>query len=124
MNSITVEQVAVVCWCGMGYSIPKNLYSEARRTADGGKGLTVYCPLGHEWVSNGDPEVKRLRDELARRTAQLDQTAARARSAEAQAAKAERKLRRVEKGTCPECQRHFVNVARHMKSKHAKVSTI
>lgn len=39
---------------------------------------------------------------------------------EAEAAKARRKLKRVQNGVCPCCNRSFWNLERHMKSKHPK----
>lgn len=119
-HSVAIEMIPTVCWCGIAYEIPKNLDDHAHETADDPtkKALGVYCPLGHVWVYNSSTEVKRLRDELTRTRAQLDQAHARANDTYGRLARTERKLKRVAKGTCPECKRHFVNLARHMKSKH------
>jgi hypothetical protein len=119
---IGVEQHETTCWCGLAFSFPVSLYQEAQRKADlqPPVQMAIYRPLGHTFVYNPSSEVKRLREALAAEQSRHAQTRARAESAEQTAARQERKLKRVEKGTCPECQRHFVNVARHMKSKHSK----
>jgi len=40
------------------------------------------------------------------------------------AAKAQRKLKRVHRGVCPDCNRSFENLARHMHTKHGVKTTL
>jgi hypothetical protein len=86
------------------------------------------CPNGHQrgWVK-GEEEIER--EKIRRERDQLKQDAARLAeeiaSANARAETAERKVqqakRRAVAGVCPCCTRTFVNVQRHMKSKHPNV---
>jgi len=127
--AIGVNQTGVSCWCGIEFSVPTSLYNEARRTADDPslKTVHIYCPIGHTFIYGISSRVEELEKELNR--ARLDRDTARSRAAAAEgravkmenkAAKLDRKVKRIEKGVCPECNRHFTNVARHMKTKHAK----
>jgi len=82
---------------------------ERRRRQDHAR---FYCPHGHaNWY-----EYETDLEKEQRKSAML---ADQVRMEREERQKAERKLKRVEKGTCPKCNRHFVNVERHMKSKHA-----
>lgn len=113
---ITTELVEVVCWCGVPHAIPAALDDQANR-----KGMAVHCPLGHKWVTK-DPEHERLkrenaglRDARERLIRQRDDEARAHSATKAQLTKARN---RIAKGVCPCCNRQFVNVARHMASKH------
>jgi hypothetical protein len=116
----------VTCWCGIRHAIPDNLHRQARSDPE----FVVFCPLGHKWVHRkSDAQVEREKREAAeeratRLRAQLDQTRA---EAEHQAAKARgykgalvQAKKRSAKGVCPVagCKRHFVDVQRHVASKH------
>lgn len=118
------------CWCGIQMAIPSDLYDYAQR-----KGSTVYCPLGHTFVY-GDTQYKRLQAEaakaraekeraeqqLVRERARTDQAQAEAQHEKRRAAAARGQLtkakKRIGKGVCPCCNRHFANVERHMENKH------
>lgn len=110
------ELVVETCWCGLGHAIPQSLAEAARKTGQG-----VYCPLGHEWIV-GESEVDRLTKKAARLTARLDQERQRAATLEASrnALKGEitKAKKRASAGVCPCCNRSFVQLARHMKTKH------
>lgn len=110
------ELVLETCWCGIGHAIPSSLARQAEEN-----GTTVYCPLGHAW-SCTETEVDKLRKQVAAKTAQLDQEKARTRTLEASrnALKGEitKAKKRVGKGVCPCCNRHFANVERHMSTQH------
>lgn len=77
-----------------------------------------YCPSGHSQIFTSESEAEKnarlLREEQARhhRTLQRVNDESKARE------KAERKLRSVSRGVCPECNRSFENLARHMACKH------
>lgn len=100
--------------CFIVFALPKRFISERR--ADH---RTFYCPVGH-WMNYKDKsEAEQLKEQLEReqqKSALLERTARTERLAHEATKK---KLHRVGKGTCPECNRHFKNVERHMKSKHA-----
>jgi hypothetical protein len=112
----TEELVVHTCWCGMAHAIPRVLSNTASR-----EGTAVYCPAGHTWVVKNS-EMSLLKQQVATRTAELDQERARANAAEAKAkklvAEAKRLQKRASAGVCPCCNRTFQNVGRHMKTQH------
>lgn len=73
---------------------------------------TFYCPNGHPQSYIGETEAERLKKQLAQETS-------RRALAEDNASKFERKLKRVQNGVCPECNRSFENLQRHIKTKHS-----
>jgi len=99
--------------CGIWFAFPESIVERRRRD-----GRTFYCPNGHPraWF---ETEAQKLRKRLEWQEAETARERAARFEAETAARKANQKLRRVERGTCPECRRHFVNVERHMKTKHA-----
>lgn len=105
--------------CGIVFAAPRAFWDERRRT---GKGWS--CPNGHSRIFT-ETDVQKLqkqldaekhRAEMFRREA--DEQRKQAIAARGQVTKARNKLARVDKGVCPECNRSFANVARHMRSKH------
>lgn len=109
--------------CGITFAMPISF--RAARMDDG---KTFYCPNGHGRVFTDTTEAK-LRRELER------ERAARQRAEELRAAsckeaehnaiewrKSKTRLRnlreRVKNGVCPCCKRSFVQLARHMATKH------
>jgi hypothetical protein len=130
VSEIVTQQtlVVVTCWCGMRHAIPKELDEFCHREHRDGKSHTVYCPLGHTYSIAGEGESKRLARELAQERAKHDQTKAALRSADT-ALVSERKksasvAKRVGNGVCPCCNRSFVNLQRHMKTKHPKFKDV
>lgn len=113
--------------CKIVFLIPVSLYNVGVERADG---LSIYCPNGHPWhFTRGESEADKLRrerDRLRQRIAEKDDEIALAERKAAQwRAKlqaAEKETRRVKTrangGVCPCCSRHFVQVERHMKTKH------
>lgn len=94
--------------CGIQFAVPEHW---RKTTRDDHR--TFYCPSGHsQWY----PDETELEKERRKSQVLADQV----RMEREQREKAERKLRRVEKGVCPQCNRCFKNVERHMKSKHPK----
>lgn len=82
-----------------------------------------YCDRAQHW--SGETRVNKLEKQLQRERAAHDQTRAdrnsikRSRTAvKGELTKEKKKTARTMKGVCPCCNRHFANVARHMKSKH------
>src|SRR5262245_3533025 len=112
--------VSVTCWCGIEHAIPSALDRTARET-----GRTVFCPLGHQWTRKESElaQERRRRQRLQQDNARLAEERAaleqRARTAEAALG---RHKRRSAAGLCPCCNRSFVNMARHMKTKHPDFS--
>jgi hypothetical protein len=87
-----------------------------------------YCPRGHPQSFKGESEAERLRKLLADANANATKLAQRALDAELAEQKAETARRKLEKrvraGVCPCCSRSFVNLKRHMATKHPeKVAT-
>lgn len=104
--------------CSMAFGMSANFI---KRRRDDHK--MFYCPAGHNNYYNGKTEAQRLRDELTKKEASLEQErarAAQARHERDQVAKAHRKMRkRVMNGVCPCCNRSFENLRRHMETQHS-----
>ena len=109
--------------CGVWYTVPEIVYDCHKR-----EGGYHCCPNGHSrgWEKGSNAiereNIRRERDQLKQDAARLnDELAAERKRAE----EAERKIVRVHKraaaGVCPCCNRTFLNVQRHMKSKHPNV---
>lgn len=111
LAEVTLETTSC-CNCGINFAAP-DWFLKSRR--QDGKGF--YCPNGHG-LSWHETEADRLRKQLNEQVREATRQSERARQAEERAAKAERKLKRVARGTCPECNRSFANLARHMACKH------
>ncbi len=82
---------------------------------------SFYCPLGHarHYPAKNDAEL--LTDEqrkVRELKAHQDELLLVVGVQKREIANQKRKLARVEKGVCPECRRHCVNVERHMQNKH------
>ena len=115
--SFTETLEVTVCWCGMNSAMPAELLATARKDGT----TSVYCPLGHGGTF-GNSENSRLKKRLeaeeraaATRLAQLDQERAAHAATKGQLTKARK---RAANGVCPCCNRSFVDVARHVKTKH------
>jgi hypothetical protein len=110
------------CSCGVAFGIPSNLMGALRADSD----KWFYCPNGHRQhyskstedilkekfekdKSEKDKYISTLRDELCNeinRRADL-----------------ERKLKRTHNGVCTCCNRSFVNLKRHMETKHPELAS-
>lgn len=99
--------------CGIVFGVPTDWRN--RRLEDH---KMMYCPNGHQQHYAGKSEAEKLRDELERerRAKQMALDSARMESEQRQ--KAERKLKRVNRGVCPKCNRTFAELAKHMQTKH------
>jgi hypothetical protein len=119
--------VGPCCVCKSEMWLPTPLYDAANH----GRGkISFYCAYGHSQVfAEGESELDQLRRERDRARQQLAQrddeirTQARLIDNLKQQrdihAAAERKLKsRASHGVCPCCNRQFVNMAKHMQSKH------
>lgn len=116
--------------CGVVFAITRDY--EERRRDDGAK---FYCPNGHvnQWYESEADRAKKRAAELEKRLARTEEDRSRYQEwlrTEREAHKAtERSLsatkgvvtrtkRRIGKGVCPCCNRHFTNVERHMTTQH------
>jgi hypothetical protein len=116
------ELTVVTCWCGTAHAVPAELRDYQLRQHRDGQKFTVYCPLGHGYSPSGTPEVETVRRQLERAetraaslVAHLDQEKASHAATKGQLTKVRK---RAAKGVCPCCNRSFVNVARHVATKH------
>lgn len=126
----TELEIRVCPNCGITYALPARVVEDRR--AGGG---SWYCPNGHG-VSFRETDADRARKEAAQLRKKLDDEKQNAewwktRSREAQKAADHQESRangykgaltkvkkRVGNGVCPCCSRSFVDLGRHMQSKH------
>jgi hypothetical protein len=104
------------CRCGIPFSFPT--VAHRRRDHD-----TFYCPNGHAQSFKGESEEEKLKRALqAERTRASnlynEKTALETRL-QAQRRRETRTRARIQNGVCPDCNRTFTNLARHMHAKHA-----
>lgn len=92
--------------CGMVFGVPAEW--DRRRREDHKE---FVCPNGHAqyYPQETDAEKYKRKSQMLAEQVRMERE---------QREKAERKLKRVHRGVCPECKRTFANVERHMKSKH------
>ena len=94
-----------------------------QRCYDTGNG-TFACPYCKtDWGWTGKGKLQRVQAELEAERKRKECALARENEQRAAREKAERKLKRVHKGVCPECKRAFPNLARHMNTKHEHTKT-
>ncbi len=107
--------------CGIAFGV--TTFFEKRRRDDHG---TFYCPSGHSNWYPYQSDAEKLREQLAEEKRKLAVTQFELISAKQKAEATEKKIKRVEKriknGVCPCCNRQFVQMARHMKTKHPEYS--
>lgn len=118
--------IATRCWCGIRYAVPEEFDQAAHENPK----LATYCPLGHRGYftkSAADElrqELERERNRTTILNARLDQARAAAAHERSRANAYKGALvktrQRAAKGVCPVpgCRRHFVDVQRHVESKH------
>lgn len=103
--------------CGGPIVLSTHIYTRRREDHQG-----FYCPMGHHNYWPQDNKADRLRKQLAEKERQLAYERERAATNFAAREKAERKAKRLEKrisgGACPCCNRSFVALSRHIKTKH------
>lgn len=114
-----------VCWCGMWHAVPEELREyQMRQHRDGEKPIGIYCPLGHSGIPSGKGEAAKERERRERAEARAkaiqDQLDSEARAHSATKGQLTKAKKRIGKGVCPCCNRHFTNVERHMATQHPK----
>jgi hypothetical protein len=77
-----------------------------------------YCTNGHSQHYTGESEAEKNARLLREEQARHQRTIARENEERMAKEKLARKLKRVDRGVCPECNRTFTNLARHMHCKH------
>ena len=118
------------CNCGMRFPMFASFERHVRRYS-GGKDERgeFYCPKGHAQhysaESDGD-RAKRLAAELSAAKQREETLRYQARIAEqkrkAEVTKRKNIEKRIANGVCPCCKRTFIDLQRHMKSKHPEFS--
>lgn len=121
VRGASVPYEIVSCYaCGTTIAIESSLYAALLENKK-----LFWCPQGHEQHFTG----KNLKEQLAETKAQLEsekkkrewaEQSARAEKERADRALAAKKRlrKRVKNGVCPDCNRTFQNLQRHMATKH------
>lgn len=123
---VTTELVTEeCCFCGMLFAMTRDF--QQRRLRDKQQ---WFCPRGHSQVYLGESDqakIKRLERQVANAEEQARIEKAAATAAKAAATKARNQARKLEqrttRGVCPhpDCHRSFVDVARHVRTKHPEM---
>jgi hypothetical protein len=112
---ITLEETSC-CNCGVLFAVPDDWLANRRETGAG-----FYCPNGHSLVFKKS-EAQKLREQLEaeqRRVIRIsNERDAEKRYASAMKGQVTKLKKRAAAGLCPCCNRSFVQLERHMKSKH------
>ncbi|NIA70747.1 hypothetical protein HBA54_19285 [Pelagibius litoralis] len=116
-----VECIGLACGtCGVHFAMPLVQYETHRK-----EGGYHTCPNGHSrgWsdrnCETAVDKIRRERDRLQQRQAQLqDQIEGERRRTAAAKGQVTKLKNRAAAGVCPCCNRSFVNLQRHMKTKH------
>jgi hypothetical protein len=114
-RTVTLELITCSS-CDVAFAMPAAML---RRRRDDGQ--VFWCPNGCQQVFR-ETQEQRLAREVehlrASRQSLRDQLAASERSNRAMRGVVTKTKRRVGNGVCPCCNRHFVNLERHMKGQH------
>jgi len=125
----TGELTIVSCWCGCIHAVPSDMRAYQLREHAAGRKFQIYCPHGHTYIPNGEPEIKRMERELAAERARHDQTQAALRNVRkdrdsavlrerAQKGAKTKIKNRIHNGVCPCCKKQFKDLAEHMRGRH------
>ena len=102
--------------CHIIFYVPSWFHQQRKET-----GGSFYCPNGHGQHYT-KTEIMRLREKLDEQTREATRQAQRALAAETARQAAERETQRLKKrakaGVCPCCNRSFIALQRHIKTKH------
>lgn len=124
MTSSIISLTEISCGkCGIIFCVPAIWQQEKQMN-----GSDFYCPNGHVRVYRKS-DIQELKERLEAKEAEL--RAAKCETLrqqnlrqmeEAAKLKAERKLKRANKGVCTCCNRTFQNLMAHMKTQHPEVA--
>lgn len=112
------------CACGIAFGIPEDMQQQRLRDHK-----DFYCPAGHCQHYTGETAEQKLRRQLKnardhstwlssrvdQETARADHESARRRGYQSALS---RTKKRIGKGVCPACNRHFPDVEAHMAGQH------
>lgn len=115
----TITMITEICYqCAIPFGIPSDFKDSC--LAEGDKKL-FYCPNGHGQVYTKSNSQK-LQEKFDKEKLELEQQnkniADMMLDARSERDKLQKQLNRVHNGVCPCCNRSFVNLQRHMKTKH------
>lgn len=118
-TSVSLEPVT--CYsCGAIFGMDSDFHQNRKNDHK-----IFYCPNGHGQHFTGESQAEKykrlLETERTRVQWERDQREATERSLAAQKGQVTKLKKRVGKGVCPCCNRHFENVERHMASKHPEM---
>jgi chromosome segregation ATPase len=110
--------------CGMVFTFDGDLLEKRRRDHQ-----TFYCPSGHHNYFPGESDLEQLERKLKEAQLEIKRAEYRAQSAQLERKEAQQQLsatrgqmtklkKRIANGVCPCCRRSFVNMQRHMTTKH------
>lgn len=112
------------CSCGVPFFMPS--YFKKQKLSNPGE--SFYCPAGHGQHYTGRSEAEKLKERLSELEKQKAKNEEDLQNkwldALSEKNKLEKQLKRVHKGVCPCCNRTFVNLQRHMKTKHPEVTPL
>jgi hypothetical protein len=111
------------CWCGIPLAVPENLLDQAYN-----HGVQIHCPIGHRFgwketeadrqkarADRAEANLKRARDRAEAEKDLREDTERRLRAQKGETTKARK---RAAAAVCPCCNRSFVQLRRHMETKH------
>ncbi len=104
------------CNCGIAFGMPSEF--RARKLRDGGD---FYCPGGHRqfYTESENTRLKKQLEQETKRRQWAEEAKERSYKAEiATRGHLTRLKKRVTNGVCPCCQRSFINLKRHIETKH------
>lgn len=116
-HTVLTYRTEICCDCGVHFAMAEHFYTE--RSTNGGM---FYCPNGHPQHYT-KTRVKILQGQLDQKERELRASKCETLAERQLREKSESKLKRVNRGVCPCCQRHFVNLARHMATKHPEAKS-
>ena len=103
--------------CGIPFFMPEYHRKQLLKSHN-----SFYCPNGHSMVYNGksdeQKEIDRLKSEIDWQIKDKEGITEQLLETITEKNKLSRQLKRVHKGVCPCCNRSFVNLAKHMETKH------
>ena len=124
LNATSQLETETCFKCGVLFAMPADLMENLRKNRN-----SFFCPNGHSQAYTGKTKAEKLQDKLDAKERELERAERRRAGAEAREKMANNSLRatkgvvtkmknRASKGICPCCNRHFVNVQRHMETQH------
>jgi septal ring factor EnvC (AmiA/AmiB activator) len=119
-ETITLRELECAS-CGIMFAVPQKWLAEKERRTTG-----FYCPNGHG-LTYGSSEESHLRQQLQSEQKRIRELELQLTSANDQLQATKRELqqqkKRVANGVCPCCNRSFVKLQQHMKTKHPEYAS-